>query len=151
MDKQVGTSLQNAYPVIKETIPASRLGYDSNNVYAGFPPLMSDGRVVLAAHQPDAVVNQQLIVDHGIQSNWEYRRFLQENAQMVMETNMREASNDCGYYNRWIDYKMQLKEPIMYNSLLDNRQPEFYENSDLKQIYLSREQLDAMKMAPTLK
>jgi hypothetical protein len=68
----------------------------------------------------------------------------------VMSTNMREASNDCGYYDRWIDYKMQLKEPIMYNSLLDNRQPEFYENSDLKQLYLSREQLEAMKMAPTL-
>jgi len=145
-----GSSVDCAFPVIKETIPASRLGYDSNNVYAGFPPLMADGRAVIASYQPDAVVNQQLIHDNGIKSNWEYRAYLQKNAKHVMETNFRAASNDVGYYDRWIDYKMHSGQPVLYTSMTDGRRPEFYEDSDLKQTYLSREQLDAMKMAPTL-
>jgi hypothetical protein len=145
-----GSSIECAFPVIKESIPASRLGYDSNNVYPGFPPLMADSRAVIASWQPDAVANEQLIQDNGIKSNWEYRKFLQGNAKQVMETNFRAASNDTGYYNRWIDHKLHSGEPILYTSVSDSRKPEFYEDSDLKQTYLSREQLDAMKMAPTL-
>lgn len=139
-----------AFPVIKETIPMSRLGYQSNNVYSGFPPLMADGRPVIATYQPDAVLNQQLMEDHKVQSNWEYRQFLQANGRKVMESNMRLASNDCGYYDRWIDYKMHSGQPVIYSSIMDERRPEFYEDSDLKKLYLSREQLAAMKMAPTL-
>jgi len=146
-----GLSVDFAFPIIKESIPESRLGYDSNNVYSGFPPLMADGRVVIASYQPDAVLNEQLIHDNGIKSNWEYRRFLQGNAKQVMEKNFRAASNDTGYYNRWIDHKMHSGQPVLYKSMTDGRRPEFYEDSDLKQTYLSREQLDSMKMAPTLK
>ena len=32
--------LNCAYPIIKETIPKSSLGYNTNNKYPEFPPLM---------------------------------------------------------------------------------------------------------------
>ena len=34
-----GENLKCAYPIIKETIPKSSLGYNTNNVYPQFPPL----------------------------------------------------------------------------------------------------------------
>lgn len=140
-----------AYPVIKETVPASRLGYQANNVYPGYPPMMSDGRSITTTWQPEAVVNEQLIADNGIQSNWQYRKYLQDNALQVMQQNMRDASNDCGFYDRYADYKFNNGTPVVYQNVMDNRRPQFYADSDLKQMYLSREQLEALKMAPVIR
>jgi hypothetical protein len=139
---------QLAFPIIKENIPNSRLGYNSNNVYVGFPPLMSDGRTVIASFQPDAVLNEQWIADKGIQSNWQYRQYLQKNAAEILQKNMMDASNDCGYFDRYADYKFNNGTPVLFQSFMDNRKPIFYSDTDLKQMYLTRQQLDAMKMAP---
>jgi hypothetical protein len=136
-------------PIVSETMP-SRLGYQTNDVYAGFPPLMSDGRSITAAYQPEAVHNEQIIKDNNIKSNWEYRQYLQKNAVKVMKDQYIEASNDCGYFDRYADYKYNNGVPLLYDSFIDKRRPIFYEDSDLKQTYLTREQLDAMKMAPTI-
>lgn len=143
-------NFESAFPVIKENLPPSRLGYDTNNVYAGFPPMMNDGRAIVASYQPNSVYNEQLIESNQIKSNWEYRQYLQKNAIQVMKDNFLEASNDCGYIERYVDYKYNNGVPLLYKSYVDNRKPMFYEDSDLKEQYLSREQLDAMKMAPTV-
>jgi len=143
-------NVQEAYPVIRETIPSSRLGYQANNVYEGYPPLMSDGRSVTASWQPNTVVNEQIIADNHIQSNWEYRKYLQKNALHIMQLSMRDASNDCGFYDRYADYKFSNGTPVVYQNLMDNRRPHFYPDSDLKRMYLSREQLEALKLAPVL-
>ena len=97
------STLDCAYPVIKETVPMSKRGYTTNNKYPEFPPLMSDGRAITASWQPEASVNQDLIEHNGIKSNWEYRKYLTHNAKEVMEYNFRESSNDTGYYKRPID------------------------------------------------
>lgn len=149
------TPVESAYPVIKETIPRSRLGYNSNNVYEGFPPLMSDGRAISAAYQIDTVTNQAIKNKNGIQSNWEYRRYLQKNANDILKENFREASNDCGYFQRFADPTTEENRkgkgyPYLYSQLLDDTRPPAYRDSDLKQAYLTREQLDAMKTAPYL-
>jgi len=143
-------NVQQAFPVIKETIPSSRLGYQANNVYPGYPPLMSDGRAITASSQPIAVVNEQIIADNNIQSNWEYRKYLQANAVQIMQASMRDASNDCGFYDRFADYKFNNGTPVVYQNLMDNRRSQFYADSDLKRMYLTREQLEALKMAPVL-
>ena len=52
----------SAYPPIKETLPPSALGYRANNKYDGFPPLMSDGRTITATYQPEAVLNEHLLL-----------------------------------------------------------------------------------------
>jgi hypothetical protein len=39
----------------------------------------------------------KLINENGITSNWQYRRYLTQNANSIMKTNFRESANDVGY------------------------------------------------------
>ena len=146
-----------AYPIIKETIPKSSLGYNTNNKYPEFPPLMSDGRSITASYQPEAVINNDLIKNNNIQSNWQYRKYLTENSKQIMEYNFREASNDAGYFSRFagtpinsVDKMFDNTTPYVFNSVMDNNKPFGYSSSDLKNIYLSREQLNARKISPVI-
>jgi hypothetical protein len=150
--------LDTAYPVIKETVPKSSLGYATNNKYPEFPPLMSDGRSITASWQPEAVINDDLILSNNIKSNWQYRKYLTQNAKDIMEYNFRESSNDVGYYKRPIDLpNMQSNlvsnmntTPYNFSSIHDTTKPFGYQNSDLKELYLSRERLDSRKIAPEI-
>lgn len=151
-------TLQSAYPIIKETVPQSSLGYNTNNKYPQFPPLMSDGRSVTATWQPESIINADLIQSNGIKSNWQYRRYLTKNSQEIMEYNFRESSNDVGYYKRHNDLpNMQSNKvsdinqtPYAYKSFLDETTPIGYTSSNLKENYLTREQLNARKIAPII-
>lgn len=151
-------SLHSAYPVIKETIPQSALGYNTNNKYAQFPPLMSDGRAVTASWQPESVVNAGIIKSNGIKSNWEYRRYLTTHSKEVMKYNFLEASNDVGYYKRPIDLPNFQSDvvsglngiPYRFNSIADKTKPFSYTTSDMKELYLSRQELDARKVSPVI-
>ena len=140
--------VDSAYPIIKETVPQSSLGYATNNNYPKFPPLMSDGRSVTASWQPQATINADLVKQNNITSNWQYRKYLTSHSKEIMEYNFREASNDVGYYKRQIDIEEPPSGPYTYNSVLDNNKPYGYQNSDLKQLYLTSEQLNARKMSP---
>jgi len=142
-----------AFPVIHETLPRSKLGYAANNVYPGFPPLMSDGRSLVASFQPEAVLNSSLIKQQGIRSNWEYRKYLTENSQSIMKQNFLAASNDVGYFERFLPQGLSsngTNVPFHYKSYLDSSTPQGYVNSDLKDMYLSREQLNSRKVAVPL-
>ena len=151
-------SLSSAYPVIKETVPQSALGYNTNNKYPQFPPLMSDGRSVTASWQPESSINADLIESNGITSNWQYRKFLTHNAKQIMEYNFRESSNDIGYYKRPADLPSMQSDkvsdlytsPYAYKSVLDRAKPFGASTSDLKELYLSREQLNARKISPVI-
>ena len=70
------------------------LGYHSNNKYAEFPPLMSDGRSVTACYQPEAVINNQIKESHGLKTNWQYRNYMTKNADTIREYNFKESCND---------------------------------------------------------
>lgn len=142
-----------ANPTIRESIPKSRLGYTTNNVYPGFPPLMSDGRSIVAAYQPESVLNDNLIETAGIKSNWEYRRYLTQNSEEIKRDNFIQASNDVGYFQRFSpgqrgDTRDFTQEPKKYTSYQESAQPIQEKTSDLKQLYLSREQLAAQKLTP---
>ena len=123
-------------------------GYTTNNKYPEFPPIMADGRSLIASWQPEAVINDQLIKQTGITSNWQYRRYLTENSKQIKDSNFKEACNDIGYYKRFADDPSQ-SAPYLYKTAFDNATPTGYAHSDLKQIYLSREQLDARKYTPS--
>jgi hypothetical protein len=149
--------LNCAYPVIKETVPRSSLGYTTNNKYESYPPLMMDGRSITNTWQSISSVNKDLIERNNIQSNWEYRNYLINNAEKVMEYNFLESSNDVGYYKRPIDIPSiqkntligdKYKNPYYFSSILDNKKPKGYSSSDLKEIYLTREQLESRKISP---
>jgi len=151
-----GEPLNCAYPIIKETLPKSSLGYNTNNQYPQFPPKMSDGRALIASWQPEAVLNDQIIREQGIQSNWQYRKYLTENAKTLMTQQFTEACNDVGYYSRYAKEPVSPLQnngavyPFGYASYIDNSKPFGYANSDLKETYLSREQLNSRKISPAI-
>ena len=144
-----GEDINNAYSM-KMFLPKTSLGYKTNNQYNNFPPLMSDGRALYASWQPEAVINNNLIKENNIKTNWEYRNYLTNNAKEIMQINTRESYNDNGYYKRYVEVPISndYTPPYIYNSITD--MPINNNVSDLKQMYLSREQLNSLKIIPTV-
>ena len=124
----------------------------SNNYDKTSPPLMSDGRAITASWQPEAVVNQRIQRKEGIQSNWSYRQYLQHNGLQIMKYNNLEACYDLGLDPHTKNGNTPSSNvPYKFRSVYDTSTPGFgYCNSDLKNPYLSREQLNARMVAPTI-
>jgi len=123
----------------------------SNNIHFNFPAIMNDGRNY-ASWQPDAVVNQRIQRQEGINNNWSYRQYLQKNGLKVMQYNSAEACYDLG-----LDPHVQTGKtpsnnvPYQFKSTFDSSTPGFgYCNSDLKNPYLSAEQLNARLVSPSI-
>ena len=122
----------------------------SNNIHFGFPPIMSDGRNY-SQWQPGAVVNNQIQKESKINSNWEYRKYLTENANSLIEYNQLLACDECGgcpYYGT--SKQKSTNTPFLYDSVADRSQPYGYETSDLKNIYLSRANLESRMVSPSI-
>jgi hypothetical protein len=125
-------------------IPKSSLGYKTNNVYPNYPPLMSDGRAIVASNQSDTIINYSFLKTSGVKTNWDYRNYLTNNSEKIRELNTLEAFNDVGYYKRFIappDSNQAKTIPPP-----DNSQTE----SDLKQLYKTREELNSHIYAPSI-
>ena len=123
----------------------------SNNIHFNFPPIMADGRN-FAQWQPDAVVNNRIQQKEGIQNNWSYRQYLQQNGLQIMNYNTTEACYELG-----LDPHIQTGKtpsdnvPYTFKSSFDTSRPGFgYCNSDLKNPYLSREQLNSRLISPSI-
>jgi hypothetical protein len=123
----------------------------SNNIHFNFPPIMTDGRNY-ASWQPDAVINQRIQKQEGITNNWNYRQYLQHNGLQIMNYNNKEACYELG-----LDPHVQTGKtpssnvPYMFRSTFDTSTPGFgYCNSDLKNPYLSSEQLNSRLVAPSI-
>jgi hypothetical protein len=143
-----GQNLGDAYP----QLTTQNNGYHSNNQYNNFPAIMNDGRSVLSSWQPGAVVNEMLVQQNGIQSNWQYRKYLMNNSKSIRDNLLKDALNDVGYSVRHETPHMNTiyQTPKMYG-LLD--EPVSHRNaasSDLKDIYLNRQQLDARRIVPSM-
>lgn len=144
-------SYDTAYPDIKETIPPSALGYHSNNKYEGFPPLMSDGRTITASYQPEAVLNEHLVREIGVETNWQYRQYLTKNTKEIMKYNCIQTSTDSGYIKRYADLdSSSYSTPFVYPTYENKQKPKGYQDSDLKELYLTRDQLQARMIAPEI-
>jgi hypothetical protein len=141
---------KNAYPDIINQQPKSSLGYKTNNIYPSFPPLMKDGRSVISSWDTETSLNRFIKEKNDIRTNWEYRRFLTKNAVNIMETNFNETANDTGSAIKQ-DEQRSSNAPFLYGSIHEKAQPTGFESSDLKEIYLSREQLYSRKCVPTIR
>jgi hypothetical protein len=123
----------------------------SNNIHFNFPPIMNDGRLY-ASWQPEAVINKRIQVQENIHDNWSYRQYMQQNGRKIMSYNTEEACYDLGLDPHVpTDRTPSANVPYKYQSVFDNSRPGFgYCNSDLKSPYLTKEQLNARLMAPTI-
>ena len=145
-----GVELTTAYPPIVDR-PKSIYGYQTHNLYKDYPPMMSDGRVISASFQPEAIVNNNLVKLFGVTSNWQYRQYLTNNADGIIKQNLAETMNDIGYIARYAQApETPYRPPYTYNSYLDRTNVPGFEQSDLKELYFSKEELNARKVAPAI-
>ena len=127
----------------------------SNNIHFNFPPIMDDGRNY-ATWQPGAVVNEMIRQKNNITSNSDYRQYLTHNADEVMQANLIGACDSCGFNLNLISNENNnnnggnYPKPFLFSSPWDQSRPFGYESSDLKNLYLSRHELQSRMMAPSL-
>ena len=130
----------------------------SNNMYYNFPAIMDDGRNY-ASWQPGAEINNNLREKHGIITNSQYRKYLIANADKIIRGNQVDSFNETGLnmsnYNsdnnaNNANNANNSNGPFIFNSAVDNRKPQGYETSDLKNIYLTRHQLYSRMITPVL-
>jgi hypothetical protein len=116
---------------------------------------MDDGRNY-ATWQPGAVVNEMIRQKNNITSNSDYRQYLTHNADEVMQANLIGACDSCGFNLNLISNENNnnnggnYPKPFLFSSPWDQSQPFGYESSDLKNLYLSRHELQSRMMAPSL-
>ena len=123
----------------------------SNNIDFNSPAKMSDGRL-WSQWQPDAAVNERIQVKEGIQSNWGYRQYLQRNGLQVINYNSTESCYTLGLDPHVkTDRTPSDNVPYKFKNVFDTSKPGFgYCNSDLKNPYLSAEQLNARLISPSI-
>jgi len=129
----------------------------SNNIHFNFPPIMADGRN-FASWQPGAVINEKIRQETGIKSNWQYRKYLMENADQIIKYNQLGACEQSsgGVVNYGGEEKLN-GSPFLYIENSQTQagqtqagQPFGYENSDLKNSYLTRQQLQERMVTPVI-
>jgi len=138
------------FPITPSKI--SYLGYNTNNQYPEFPPLMMDGRAIISSYQPESAMNNDIIMQNNITTNWQYRQYLMNNAEQIMQQNFTDACNDSGSSTKLYEIhsdanviKDPLSSPFVYSETNQSDKPFGHSNSDLKTNYLSREDLTAKK------
>ena len=100
----------------------------------------------------DAVVNERIQKQENIQTNWSYRQYLQQNGLKIMNYNSAEACYDLGLDPHVKNDRTPSDNvPYKFKNVFDTSKPGFgYCNSDLKNPYLSREQLNSRLIAPVI-
>jgi hypothetical protein len=123
----------------------------SNNIHFNLPPIMADGRNY-SSWQPEAVINKRIQKQAGIDNNWSYRNYLQKNANKIMHYNNLEACYDLGLPTHFHTDRTPASDvPYLFKSTFDTGKPGYnYQNSDLKNPYLSLEQLNARLITPSI-
>jgi hypothetical protein len=123
----------------------------SNNYNFNSPAKMADGRL-WSQWQPDAVVNERIQKNEGIQTNWGYRQYLQNHGLQIMKYNNEESCYELGLNPHFNSNETPSSNvPFAFRSTFDTNKPGYgYCNSDLKNPYLSSEQLNARLISPSI-
>ena len=124
----------------------------SNNIHFDFPPIMTDGRN-FADWQPGAVINEKIRQDANIKSNADYRKYLTNNADNIIKYNQLQSCDQCCSCPARYGSEQSCtskNSPYLYKSCSDNSRPFGYEGSDLKNVYLSRSELQSKMVVPIL-
>jgi hypothetical protein len=110
---------------------------------------MTDGRNY-AKWQPGAVINEQIRQENNIKTSWQYRQYLTTNADAIIKSNQLDACDECCYCPALRTGESVPNTPFLYKSCMEKSQPYGYENSDLKNVYLTSYQLQARMVAPAI-
>lgn len=123
-------------------------GCSLNNIYDNYPPLMSDTRYI-TSYKGNQQLNDHLKQRNNIQTNYDYRMFLTQNGDNIMETNRMNYCNAhgvCMYKNK----NIPISQKYLFQGQNDTHQPFGYETSDLKKDYIDRQSLQSRLYTPLL-
>jgi hypothetical protein len=120
----------------------------SNNIHFDYPALMSDGSYT--DWNPSCAVNNQYIKQNNIKTNYQYRQFMINNGMNIQKSNTETTYKLCGAQKYEPDLKPKHNGRYLYKSCQDNHRPYGYETSDLKNVYLSRQDLESRMIAPLM-
>jgi hypothetical protein len=111
-----------------------------NNITIPYPGIIQDGRF-FTDYSPNSVLNDKIKINNGISSNTKYKEYLTKNATSIMSNNFNTAGTirDLGK-----------TYPYTFSDVNDNTIPPGYETSLPKNMYLTREQLNANQTRPLL-
>ena len=119
-----------------------------NNIHNDFPPLMNDS-TLFTDWNTCCKTNDKLKKSNGIDNNYNYRQWLINNGNTVMKTNRMNAYNNANVKPN-INSMFQKSNKYIFRDCNDKRQPLGYETSDLKEIYLSKQELNEKLTAPIM-
>ena len=128
----------------------------TNNLYSDFPPIMHDGRNY-ADWQPGSVINDNIRKDAKISNNWDYRQYLTKNADTIIRLNQLNACGEIKQPTPVVEKtdgnKTLSQTPATnwytFGTNQDDAKPVF-EQSDLKNIYLSDISLQSRMTTPVI-
>ena len=103
-------------------------------------------------YQAESVVNNNLQKKSGIKSNWNYRQYLQNNANDIMKYNTYQAIYTSGNNPYVLQNSIEADQtPFLYYSTHDNRKSKVsHPNTDLRQSYLQKEQFKSKMISPSI-
>ena len=95
-------------------------------------------------------INNSIIEQNNITTNWNYRNYLIRNGKQIMNHN---KLNSC--LNRGIINEPSMDEnknipPHLFRSVTDTEYPFGYQTSDLKEAFIFRRQNEAKKVVPRI-
>jgi len=120
----------------------------ANNVYFDIPEIMHDGR--FTDYNPNAMLNNQIMKREQIMSNNEYRNYLQKNADVIIRQNQQFSNTKVNTQN-FVPYSPPNTNelgPYLFQSSNNETTPFGYNNSDLKSLYLSRNEHQSKLYTP---
>jgi hypothetical protein len=120
----------------------------SNNIHQGFPALMSEGNYVTDWNSA-CKINDELKKRAGIRTNYQYRQYLINNADNLIQKDQVDAcAACCGCLQNF--HSRPNSQKYLFKSCSDHKTPFGYETSDLKNMYLSSQVLQERLVAPIL-
>ena len=122
-----------------------------NNYYT-IEPTQNVNGISYNLWQPEGLNNKKIIADAGITSNWNYRQYIQKNANDIMKFNTMQSIQASGNNPYTIlNTKPHENTPHLYSSLHDtNNPPNGFRDTDLKQEFLNKQQLKARMISPSI-
>jgi hypothetical protein len=123
-----------------------------NNTYYTIEPQQEFQGTAYSLWQPGTQTNQKIQIDSGITSNWKYRQYMQKNAKQIMKYNTMQTINTSGNN----PYSVLNTNPVnntphLYKSTHDSSNPAYgFRNSDLKQDYITKQQIKAKMISPSI-
>ena len=115
--------------------------------------MMSDGRSLLSTWQNNTDVNDFIMKQAGIQTATSYRNYLRTHGPEIQDQHRKESCNDSGYTSMGINTMAArvattgslasslYEEDTVLNSVSSGSTVTFTDNSDLRSVYLTKEQL----------